>query len=76
MKMIVLTRHNDTQFALNDDLIETIEECPDTTIKLTNGKIYIVAESLSEIIDKIIEQRQRSVSNVYYGANISQKNKR
>lgn len=74
--MIVLTRHNDTQFALNDDLIETIEECPDTTIKLTNGKIYIVAESLSEIIDKIIEQRQRSVSNVYYGANISQKNKR
>ena len=71
--MIVLTRHNDTQFALNDDLIETIEECPDTTIKLTNGKIYIVAESLSEIIDKIIEQRQRSVSNVYYGANISQK---
>ena len=74
--MIVLTRHNDTQFALNDDLIETIEECPDTTIKLTNGKIYIVAESLSEIIDKIIEQRQRSVSNVYYGANISQKQKR
>lgn len=71
--MIVLTRHNDTQFALNDDLIETIEECPDTTIKLTNGKIYIVAESLSEIIDKIIEQRQRSISNVYYGANISQK---
>lgn len=75
MKMIVLTRHNETQFALNDDLIETIEECPDTTIKLTNGKIYIVAESLSEIIDKIIEQRQRSVSNVFYGANISNKDK-
>ena len=73
--MIVLTRHNETQFALNDDLIETIEECPDTTIKLTNGKIYIVAESLSEIIDKIIEQRQRSVSNVFYGANISNKDK-
>ena len=74
--MIVLTRHNETQFALNDDLIETIEECPDTTIKLTNGKIYIVAESLAEIIEKIIEQRQRSVSNVFYGANISQSNKR
>ena len=74
--MIVLTRHNDTQFALNDDLIETIEECPDTTIKLTNGKIYIVAESLSEIIDKIIEQRQQCISNVYYGANVSQTAKR
>lgn len=68
--MIVLTRHNDTHFALNDDLIETIEECPDTTIKLTNGKIYIVAESLAEVLDKIIEVRQKSVSNVYFGAEI------
>ncbi len=68
--MIVLTRHNDTRFALNDDLIETIEECPDTTIKLTNGKIYIVAETLAEVLDKIIEVRQKSVSNVYFGAEI------
>ena len=70
MKMIVLTRQNDTHFALNDDLIETIEECPDTTIKLTNGKIYIVAESLSEVIDKIVEHRRECVSNVFYGADI------
>ena len=68
--MIVLTRQNDTSFALNDDLIETIEECPDTTIKLTNGKIYIVAESLAEVLDKIIELRQKCVSNVYFGADI------
>ncbi|MBR1752123.1 MAG: flagellar FlbD family protein [Ruminococcus sp.] len=68
--MIVLTRQNETHFALNDDLIETIEECPDTTIKLTNGKIYIVAESLSEVLDKIIELRQKCVSNVYIGAQI------
>lgn len=68
--MIVLTRQNDTKFALNDDLIETIEECPDTTIKLTNGKIYIVAESLAEVLDKIIELRQKCVSNVYFGAEI------
>ncbi len=70
MIMIVLTRQNDTHFALNDDLIETIEECPDTTIKLTNGKIYIVAESLSEVIDKIVEHRRECVSNVFYGADI------
>lgn len=70
MKMIVLTRQNDTQFALNDDLIETIEECPDTTIKLTNGKIYIVAESMAEVIDKIVEHRRQCVSNVFYGADV------
>ncbi|MBR6336696.1 MAG: flagellar FlbD family protein [Ruminococcus sp.] len=68
--MIVLTRQNDTQFALNDDLIETIEECPDTTIKLTNGKIYIVAESMAEVIDKIVEHRRQCVSNVFYGADV------
>ena len=70
MKMIVLTRQNDTQFALNDDLIETIEECPDTTIKLTNGKIYIVAESMAEVINKIVEHRRQCVSNVFYGADV------
>ena len=68
--MIVLTRQNDTQFALNDDLIETIEECPDTTIKLTNGKIYIVAESMAEVINKIVEHRRQCVSNVFYGADV------
>ena len=68
--MIVLTRQNDTQFTLNDDLIETIEECPDTTIKLTNGKIYIVAESMAEVIDKIVEHRRQCVSNVFYGADV------
>jgi flagellar protein FlbD len=68
--MIVLTRHNDTHFALNDDLIETIEECPDTTIKLTDGKLFIVAESMAEVIDKIVEHRRECVSNVFYGADI------
>lgn len=68
--MIVLTRNNQTLFALNDDEIETIEECPDTTIKLTNGKVYIVAEKMSDVIDKIIDFRKQCIGNVYYGANI------
>lgn len=68
--MIILTRKNGSLFALNDDLIETIEECPDTTIRTTEGKVYIVAESMSRILDKIIEMRQKCVSNVFYGAQI------
>ena len=68
--MIVLTRQNGTKFALNDDLIESVEECPDTTIKTTEGKVYIVAESMSEVMDRIIEFRQKCVSNVYFGAEI------
>ena len=55
-------------FALNNDLIESIEECPDTTIKTTDGKVFIVAESMNQVIDKIIMFRQKCVSNIYYGA--------
>lgn len=55
-------------FALNNDLIESIEECPDTTIKTTDGKVFIVAESMNEVIDKIISFRKKCVSNIYYGA--------
>lgn len=69
-KMIVLTRNNGSLFALNNDLIETVEECPDTTIKTTDGRIFIVAESMNEVIEKIISFRQKCVSNVFYGAQI------
>ena len=68
MNVIVLTRQNGTKFALNNDLIESVEECPDTTIKTTDGKIFIVSESMNEVIDKIIMFRQKCVSNIYYGA--------
>lgn len=51
--MIKLTKLNGEMFALNSDLIETITENPDTTLKLADGKYYIVKESLNEVIDKI-----------------------
>lgn len=59
LDMIVLTRQNGSLFALNDELIEIIEEHPDTTLKMTDGKVYIVSESMEEIIEKIIEFRKR-----------------
>lgn len=56
--MIVLTKLNDTPFVLNSDLIETIEQNPDTTIKLTNKNIVIVKEAMQEVVDKVIEFRR------------------
>ncbi len=47
--MIELTRLNDRKFTLNSDLIETVEEVPDTSITLTNGKKIMVKESRLEI---------------------------
>jgi len=59
-KMIVLTRLNDVPFVLNSDLIETIEETPDTTIKLTDKNIVIVKERMTEVVGKVIEFRRLS----------------
>ena len=51
--MIKLTRLNGDQFALNSDLIERIEESPDTVLTLVDGKHIMVSERLSDIIDSI-----------------------
>ncbi len=53
--MITLTKLNKQEFILNADLIETIEETPDTTIRLTNGKLYIVLESVNEVVSKAMK---------------------
>lgn len=47
--MIELTRLNDEKFTLNVDLIEIIEEIPDTVITLTNGKKIFVKESRQKV---------------------------
>ena len=57
--MVTLTKLNGTKFVLNDELIETIQENPDTTISLNNGIYYIVKESMQEVVDLIIEFRQK-----------------
>ena len=47
--MIEVTRMNGKQFTLNSDLIETIEETPDTVLTLTTGKKIIVKESRQKV---------------------------
>ena len=56
--MILLTRINKvTQFYLNEDMIEFIEETPDTIISLNTGKKIAVMESPIEVIEKIHEEK-------------------
>lgn len=56
--MIVLTKLNDAPFVLNADLIETIEENPDTTIRLTNKNLFIVKEPMMEVVAKVVAYRK------------------
>ena len=56
--MILLTRINKiTKFYLNEDMIEFIEETPDTIISLNTGKKIAVMESPIEVIEKIHEEK-------------------
>ncbi|MBK4348678.1 flagellar FlbD family protein [Lacisediminihabitans changchengi] len=55
--MIVVTRLNATQFAINPDLIERIHSNPDTTLVMVDGAKYIVTESMSEVIERITNYR-------------------
>lgn len=59
--MIELTRLNkqkNEKFILNCELIETIEEKPDTTIRLVNGKNIVVVESTAQVLSKVIAYKR------------------
>lgn len=48
-KLIDITRVNGTVLMINADLIEMVEETPDTVITLTTGRKIIAKESRQEI---------------------------
>jgi flagellar protein FlbD len=57
--MIELSLINGTSIVLNSDLIEFLEATPDTVVSLCNGRKYIVRESISEVVDKVVDFRKR-----------------
>lgn len=58
--MINLTRMNGSTYTLNSDLIEMVEETPDTVITLTSGKKLVVRESREDII-RLVEEYKRHI---------------
>ena len=56
--MIALQRLNGEQFVLNSDLIESVESTPDTLIVLSNGKKFLVSNSVEDIVRKAVKYRQ------------------
>lgn len=47
--MIEVTKMNGVKILINPDLIEMVEETPDTVISFTNGKKIIVKERRQEV---------------------------
>ncbi len=58
--MIRVTRLNNSQFWINPDLIQFIEETPDTVISLTTGVKVVVTESAADIVSAIVAFRRQS----------------
>ena len=57
--MIEVTRLQNQPVVVNADLIEFVEETPDTMITTTTGKKLLVKESVGEVITKVIAYRRR-----------------
>ncbi|ADL68960.1 flagellar FlbD family protein [Thermoanaerobacterium thermosaccharolyticum] len=57
--MINVTKLNGDEFTVNADMIEFIEETPDTVISLISGKKVVVKEKKEEIIEKVIEYKRK-----------------
>ena len=58
--IILVTRINKVdQFYVNEDMIEFIEETPDTMLSLNTGKKIAIMETAIEVVEKIREEKIR-----------------
>lgn len=55
--MITLTRLTGAVFALNPDLVERVDQTPDTVITLVDGTKYLVREALPNVVLAIRDYR-------------------
>ena len=60
--MIVLTRLSGTAFVLNADLIERLDSTPDTVVTLVDGKKYVVAEPMQDVVAMVRAYRAEIIA--------------
>lgn len=58
--MIIVSRLNGHEFALNCNLIEKVEANPDTVVTLIDGTKFVIAESVPSVID-LVRKYQASI---------------
>ena len=61
--MIEVTKLNGTKILINPDLMELVEETPDTVITFTTGRKIIVKESRQEIKNLVKSYRKDIFAN-------------
>jgi flagellar protein FlbD len=61
--MIEVTKLNGTKILVNEDLIEVVEETPDTVMTLETGRKIIIKESRQEVINLVKSYRKDIFAN-------------
>ncbi len=59
--MIKVTRFNAGEVVINSELIESVEETPDTIITLVTGKKILIRETAAEVVARVIAYRRECV---------------
>jgi len=57
--MLLLTRFNGTQFYINADMVQTVEETPNTVVTLTDHSKFVVLESAASVVEKYVQYRRK-----------------
>ena len=68
--MIEVTKINGSKILVNTNLIETVEETPDTVITLTDGKKVIIKESRYEVKNLVKITRQEYFKEILSAENL------
>ena len=66
--MIRLTRLNAREFVVNAEMIEFVEALPDTMVSLVSGKKFFVAESVDQVIERVVEYQRQCHKPLFSGA--------
>jgi len=66
--MIKVTALDGSELYLNPDLIEILQETPDTHITLSNGNRYLVLEPARVVIGRIVSYRARLMRHAAVGS--------
>ncbi len=56
--MIRVSRLNGKEFVVNAELIQFLEETPDTVITLLNHEKIVVREKVDEVIRRVVEYQK------------------
>ena len=63
--MIEVTKINGVKVLVNPDLIELVEETPDTVLTLTTGRKIIVKESRQEVKNLVLSYKKAIFAELF-----------